>query len=164
MNEVRFPHFSHLALQLLYIPAMSAPSQWVFSNAGLTIAKDCATLLLKWQVYFYIMPFQNLINMIPVYGLEYTAFRPALFYLANTCTLRCILLEVWLFNLLIQTSIFYFFLIYKNFKYDFEHQCNYSIIIATILIFHIFVLPCHYSQSTNQFYFLIFFIYKNFKY
>jgi hypothetical protein len=34
----------HLAQRLLCIPATSAPSERVFSNAGLTIAKDRARL------------------------------------------------------------------------------------------------------------------------
>jgi len=44
MNQVRFPHLANLAQRLLCIPATLAPSERVFSNAGLTIAKDRASL------------------------------------------------------------------------------------------------------------------------
>jgi hypothetical protein len=43
-NELKFPLLSHLAQRLLCIPATSAPSERVFSNAGLTISKDRARL------------------------------------------------------------------------------------------------------------------------
>ncbi len=44
VNQFKFPLLAHLAHQLLCIPATPAPSEWVFSNAGLTIAKDRARL------------------------------------------------------------------------------------------------------------------------
>ena len=44
MNELKFPLLSHLAQRLLCTPTTSAPSEWVFSDAGLTIAKDRAGL------------------------------------------------------------------------------------------------------------------------
>jgi hypothetical protein len=45
INETKFPLLAHLAQRLLSIPVMSAPSERVFSNAGITIAKDRARLL-----------------------------------------------------------------------------------------------------------------------
>ncbi len=44
VNQFKIPLLAHLAHQLLCIPATSAPSEHVFSNAGLTIAKDRARL------------------------------------------------------------------------------------------------------------------------
>jgi hypothetical protein len=41
---LKFPIIAHLAQRLLCIPATSAVSEHVFSSAGLTIAKDCASL------------------------------------------------------------------------------------------------------------------------
>ena len=43
-NEGKYKMISKLALHVLCIPATSAPSEWVFSVAGLTIAKDRARL------------------------------------------------------------------------------------------------------------------------
>ncbi len=43
-HHCRFPYISQLALKVLAIPATSAPSERVFSTAGLTIAKDRARL------------------------------------------------------------------------------------------------------------------------
>ena len=43
-NEKSLPHISFLAKQYLCIPAISAPSERVFSAAGLTIAKTRASL------------------------------------------------------------------------------------------------------------------------
>jgi hypothetical protein len=40
----QYPLLAKLALKLLAIPATSAPSERVFSTAGLTIAKDRARL------------------------------------------------------------------------------------------------------------------------
>jgi hypothetical protein len=44
VNKQTYPHLSKLALKYLSIPATSAPSERVFSTAGLTIAKDRARL------------------------------------------------------------------------------------------------------------------------
>jgi len=43
-NQSKYKMLSILAAKLLCIPATSAPSEWVFSVAGLTIAKDRARL------------------------------------------------------------------------------------------------------------------------
>ncbi len=45
INAVRFPQLSHLARKFLAIQATSAPSERLFSAAGLTIANDRARLL-----------------------------------------------------------------------------------------------------------------------
>jgi hypothetical protein len=45
INETKFPLLAHLAQRLLCITGTSAPSKRVFSNAGITIAKDRARLL-----------------------------------------------------------------------------------------------------------------------
>jgi hypothetical protein len=44
LNKIRFKHLSVLASRILSVPATSAPSERVFSTAGLTIAKDRARL------------------------------------------------------------------------------------------------------------------------
>jgi hypothetical protein len=44
VNKQTYPHLSKLALKYLSIPATSAPSERVFSTAGLTIAKERARL------------------------------------------------------------------------------------------------------------------------
>jgi len=44
VNNNTYPHLSKLALKHLSIPATSAPSERVFSTAGLTIAKERAWL------------------------------------------------------------------------------------------------------------------------
>ena len=44
VNKLKFPLLSELVHWLLSIPATSAPSERVFSSAGLTIAKDRARL------------------------------------------------------------------------------------------------------------------------
>jgi hypothetical protein len=43
-HEKEFPNIAKLALQVLPIPATSAPSERIFSTAGLTITKDRARL------------------------------------------------------------------------------------------------------------------------
>ena len=44
-NKHSFPYLSSLVKRVLYIPATSAPSERVFSGAGLTISNDRARLL-----------------------------------------------------------------------------------------------------------------------
>ena len=44
LNGIRLKHLSVLASRILSVPATSAPSEQVFSTAGLTIAKDRAQL------------------------------------------------------------------------------------------------------------------------
>ena len=44
VHETDYPYLAKLAIKYLAIPATSAPSERVFSTAGLTIAKDRACL------------------------------------------------------------------------------------------------------------------------
>ena len=45
LNETRFPQVAALARKILAVPATSAPTERLFSHAGLTIANDRARLL-----------------------------------------------------------------------------------------------------------------------
>jgi hypothetical protein len=44
-REVKYPYLSMLASRVLCIPATSAPSERLFSTAGLTIANDRSRIL-----------------------------------------------------------------------------------------------------------------------